>query len=344
MQSNLQQRSLISSDTSNRLHYFRILCTSFVVGIHTNSTLTKGGGASVFVSSALDQLYRTAVPGFFLLTGFLLVARADCTVDFFRGRILRILPAWMFWSVVYLFYRVVHHGNQISLISGVRCIIVGDTYYHLWFMYRLLALYLSLPLIRFFCTGAGPRRTMIAAGLCFAVNEVAVDAGRFLSQASGFSCSPALSIPVMDWTVLLAVVGWTVSQHQTEVFSLRRAAAGFGAMFLTLMTLSVYSWWPDGDAAAVTYPNSLVLPMSACLFFTILRLPFALPSNRFVEELSAASFGIYLAHPLILETVVSPFLGAVADVFPMLNTAITFLVTAACILTLRRIPPLKWLC
>jgi surface polysaccharide O-acyltransferase-like enzyme len=296
------------------------------------------------VSSALDQIYRTAVPGFFLLTGFLLVSRADWTVDFFRGRVLRILPAWMFWSVVYLFYRVVHHGNQISLISGVRCIVVGDTYYHLWFMYRLLALYLSLPLIRLFCVGAGPRKTLIAAGLCFAVNEVAVDVGRFLSQLSGFSCSPALSIPVMDWAALLAVVGWTISQRQMEVFSLRRVAAGLGAMFLTLLTLSVYSWWPDGDAAGVTYPNSLVLPMSACFFLTILRLPFALPSGRFVEELSAASFGIYLAHPLILETVVAPFLGEGVSVVPMLSTAVTFAVTAGCILILRRIPVVKWLC
>jgi surface polysaccharide O-acyltransferase-like enzyme len=148
----------------------------------------------------------------------------------------------------------------------------------------------------------------------------------------------------MDWTVLLAVAGWTVLQHQMEVFSLRRAATGFGAMFLTLLTLSVYSRWPDGDASAVTYPNSLVLPMSACFFLTILRLPFALPSNRIVEELSATSFGIYLAHPLLLETVVAPLLVEEAAVFPMLNTAITFSVTAGCILILRRIPALKWLC
>ena len=108
--------------------------------------------------------------------------------------------------------------------------------------------------------------------------------------------------------------------------------------------LLVFSWCSVGDAAGVTSPNSLVLPMSACFFPSILRLPFALPSNRFVEELSAASFGIYLAHPLIFETVVSPFLGEVVTIAPMLSTAITFTVTAGCILILRRIPALKWLC
>jgi surface polysaccharide O-acyltransferase-like enzyme len=327
----------ILPESSARLDFFRILCTLFVVGIHTNTALRAGKSVAFPLSLAMDIVYRTAVPGFFLLAGFLLIDKADYTTKFFKNRMQRIMPGWMFWSVIYLVYRVVGQENRISLVSGVRCIWVGDTYYHLWFMYSLFGLYLCLPILRFFCNASGVRKSLIAASLYYFLDVVLVDLGDW-AKITGFSFVPAVTFGAMSQAMFLALLGWSLTKWTPQLPQLRAALFGFLFLFLLVFSVAMYTSESGETFVVDSHRATFLLPMSILFFVLVLHSPFRPCRNAIVKLLSDASFGIYLAHPLVYETCIAPWSRhSLADI-PGAETVLTFALTMALIVILRKVP------
>jgi surface polysaccharide O-acyltransferase-like enzyme len=327
-------------ETSRRLDYFRILATFFVVGIHTNSGLSSPEGIRFNISLGLDVLYRTAVPGFYLLTGYLLVDRADYTASFFYGRLQKIMPAWFFWSVIYLVYRVAFLGNSISILSGIRCLWVGDTYYHFWFMYSLLGLYLSLPVLKFFCNAAGIPKILIAAAIFFVLNIMLVDLGNW-AIVSGFSFVPAAQFPGFSQSMLLALLGWWLKRWKPKNIHLVAGTLGFVVLYSLAFAVAVKKCGEANSYSADAHVPTLILPMSVLLSMVVLHAPGQTPQLRLLRPLSDASFAIYLAHPLIYEVLVAPWSRTLLGLVPGAEAVFTFSVTAGFVSAVRMIPLLR---
>ena len=71
---------------------------------------------------------------------------------------------------MYLAVRVFVDGEGLTVTRAVSLILSGDPYYHLWFLYAILGLYLVTPALRLFVRSANQaqRLGVIAIGLILA--------------------------------------------------------------------------------------------------------------------------------------------------------------------------------
>jgi surface polysaccharide O-acyltransferase-like enzyme len=148
------------------LDYLRASACMLVVMLHTSAPyLNKINSIPIFswsVGNYVDSFTRISIPLFFMISGYLFFGDRR---PHFR-HYLRIILAVLFYSsiaVLYLkFYR------EISIWPSIKKIILfKPVFYHLWFFYSILAIYI---LAGFLTTRRiGLRSIIILSTLCFIV-------------------------------------------------------------------------------------------------------------------------------------------------------------------------------
>lgn len=97
----------------------------------------------------INACSRVCVPWFVILSGFLLLdpKKTNCFLQFYRRRLTRLLLPFVFWIVVYSLWRHFHQGQKLTGIQWITEAVNGRVYYHLWFLYMILGLYVSAPFL-----------------------------------------------------------------------------------------------------------------------------------------------------------------------------------------------------
>ncbi|MFT6245372.1 MAG: surface polysaccharide O-acyltransferase-like enzyme [Salibacteraceae bacterium] len=137
----------------------RALATVSVILLHVASgllyTIKKDGVTSDWwTGNIIDGLVRFCVPLFFMISGALLLRNDYELLIFLKKRVIRIVPPLLFWSLVYLIYdNLIYEVKVESAYEFIRLSIKSliqkpFSQYHLWFVYDLIGLYLMVPIIR----------------------------------------------------------------------------------------------------------------------------------------------------------------------------------------------------
>ena len=106
----------------------RVLGSFFVVLAHVSY---QGGESSLYY-----VLSRTAVPLFFMVSGYLLLGREEPYGVFFWKRIVKVFVPFLIWSLIYLLWNREGFDSGFSLklvVSYILKIIHGPRENHLWF-------------------------------------------------------------------------------------------------------------------------------------------------------------------------------------------------------------------
>jgi len=93
----------------------------------------------------LNQIFRFAVPLFFLISGFVLELSADPKMGYFaflKKRFTKIFVPYVFWSLIYYYF--VYTGNTNNLL---KVILTGNASYQLYFIPTLCIFYIIFPLL-----------------------------------------------------------------------------------------------------------------------------------------------------------------------------------------------------
>lgn len=127
------------------LDIYRILCCIGVLGYHVlDDVLMLGGAVRLYYACSF------CVPGFFLLSGYLLGSRSDLSVDYSEKKVITILGklfGWViFWSIIHLartgeLYDIWTNTSQTIVAAGIEpvawfictyCIlmIIAPTFYY----------------------------------------------------------------------------------------------------------------------------------------------------------------------------------------------------------------------
>jgi surface polysaccharide O-acyltransferase-like enzyme len=132
----------------------RALATVSVILLHVASgllyTIKKDGVTSDWwTGNIIDGLVRFCVPLFFMISGALLLRNDYELLIFLKKRVIRIVPPLLFWSLVYLIYdNLIYEVKVESAYEFIRLSIKSliqkpFSQYHLWFVYDLM-----VPIIR----------------------------------------------------------------------------------------------------------------------------------------------------------------------------------------------------
>jgi peptidoglycan/LPS O-acetylase OafA/YrhL len=288
----------------------RVLTIALVIGVHTVSQQPGGTGA---VSGALLNVMHVSREVFFLLTAFVLsYSYRDRAPDrwwgFWRRRYWLIGVPYVAWSLIYFFAR----GQTTAVGAFGAMLLTGTAAYHLYFLLVSMQMYLVFPLLRRLLTAtrrhSGP---VLAAAVAYQLGVYTLaqahpdlgvltawlrDPSPYLFSYLGFIVAGGVAATHAD-----AFLAWTRAHARTVYAACAvSVAAGVGVFLVQLWGLAQA---PD-VASAVFQPVVVVESFTVAWTFLALGLAWQdrrTPGRRFVRAAADASFGVYLAHPLLLQ-------------------------------------------
>jgi len=109
-----------------------------------------------------NSLSRWAVPIFVMISGkFFLDPQREISIKkLYRKNIFRIVTALFFWGALYQSFNVVkrivlENCDAFSVVvDALKEFILGPAWFHLWFLYMIVGLYMFVPLFRIFTQNA----------------------------------------------------------------------------------------------------------------------------------------------------------------------------------------------
>lgn len=149
-----------------------------VLTIHLLSTLpiNKADPSLWGISSViLDQLARFSVPLFIALSGYGLaikyVPRSPKPVPFFKSRLIKLLPLYLFWSVLlfFLLRAFTFLGSSQGKYSFAESLLFGKADYQLYFIPMILQLYILFPILSYLLNKSGPVKLLLGGFLLQAI-------------------------------------------------------------------------------------------------------------------------------------------------------------------------------
>ncbi|QLB12703.1 surface polysaccharide O-acyltransferase-like enzyme [Bisgaardia hudsonensis] len=134
----------------------RVIATILVILLHISGGYVVSIGDEEYnfnfwTANLIDSFSRICVPLFVLISGRYLLDKKEPIQDFYKKRVQRILLPLIFATVIYSFYQFIgiyYVTGKFNFNTIANNIILGKPYYHLWYLYMLLGLYLITPILR----------------------------------------------------------------------------------------------------------------------------------------------------------------------------------------------------
>lgn len=258
------------------------------------------GSSDWVIVDVLDSLTRWAVPAFLMVNGALMLdgSRSLSMRELWMRRIARLVLAYACWSTLYACYHVVVDGWS-GWVAFAGNIIRGE--YHLWFLPMFIVVTALMPILRLI---ARNERVLDYACLIFAASLFISYVPLFEDMALG----SAISSLVGDAHVPLAYAGYCLLGYRlsTADFSPRRRCFVYAVGLLGLAGTAIGTWLLSVRAGSLSHIYDNLLPnvfVTAVALFVASRqcCPEGGVLAHRLETVSAASFGAYLLHPLLID-------------------------------------------
>lgn len=297
-----EKTSLGSKDHINHLKGLAILA---VVGIHTVNLFTSffpQKSISWNTLIILDQIFRFSVPVFVSLSGFALTKKYLHSLssirykEFFFNRVLKLLPLYLVWSLIYYIFSTLIPGWS-GFIQGtnlLKALVLGRSEFHLYFVPMIFQAYLLFPLI----VRLVKRNPLICVLLSFVIQVFSY----LITSKLGFSDQNQY-ILFSNW-IFYFVVGIYLS-----IYKLSISIKLFGAI---LIIVGLYATITNAfnlvnlnkniiDATKFTRIEVLIYSLGVITVgLTANRLH---KVNNIILKIGENSYQIYLGHVLILHII-----------------------------------------
>ena len=341
----------MSDSKSRRVLYFdalRVFASLAVMVLHLAAQHWADadiGGAAWRAFNGWNAAVRWCVPVFVMISGALFLERPVPLKKLYGRHVLRIAVAFVFWSGVYALVSFRRYGLSQQQFTAEWL----QGHYHLWFLYMIAGLYLVTPLLRALIRSEALLRYFLLLSLifCFALPEFASLLTLYL-PILGSALNVALGYA--DLRFVMGFSGYFVLGYYLN----RRALSGreeaaiytlgiLGFLFTLLGTQVISNRTGAANVLLYGYCTVNVLCEAAAVF-TLFK-QHCNVGSRLLGALSAASFGAYLIHALVIDTLQFRFGIDTLSMPPLLSVpalaVVTFAVAYALALVLRKIPVVR---
>ncbi|TCU99134.1 surface polysaccharide O-acyltransferase-like enzyme [Paracandidimonas soli] len=152
------------------IEFIRVVACFMVVLLHVAASGFSEFGDAWWPSNFLDAFTRVCVPLFLMVTGALLLGRREPLRLLLRGRVLRLLPPLLFWSLFYVGWRAWRSDEPFVLPQALASLPAQPSSYHLWYLYALVGITLFLPFLRLLWQHAGETEKRFYLAMWLAVS------------------------------------------------------------------------------------------------------------------------------------------------------------------------------
>jgi surface polysaccharide O-acyltransferase-like enzyme len=308
-----------------------------------------------WAANIYDSLARGCVPVFIMLSGALLLPKIENYRDFFLKRFQRILIPSIVWTALYLLWKKQFYVPGLGLSEALRLTAGGNVHFHLWFLYLIAGLYLITPLLRILVAHASRRDLLYLLGLWFLVSSILPFwegwDKLFLHTGLHFKLPVELAQGFIGYFVLGHVI------RRTDTAKCRNSTYGVWIVSLSVCAIGTYLLTRHFHSFQTLFYDNMapnVVFYAASFFMIMKHAGSALETHlgaglrRLVLDLSKASFGIYLIHPMIQDILLKGRWGFVlkgdvphpAFMIPVTAAAI-YALSFFIIFVIQKVPVLK---
>jgi len=267
-------------------------------------------------------------------------------------KIIRIVYALLFWGIFYNVFKIVSdyflakepitlHG--ILEIPGI--LIFNAGYYHLWFLYMLIGLYLLTPIFRCFTSSCKKEHLeyFIILFFCIGCLPVLNDALRDYFTFEGKNIF--FSVPELTGFMGFYIAGYYFANYKIEkstktvIYTLALIA------LLSSIIGTIYNQQPVATLFSFLSPVSMVIAYAMFILVKDLfeHKKFKDRQIEIITRISKDSFGIYLVHVFALQLVFQTFgviglLSLHAIIVMPLVAVTTFVISEIGVMMIQKIP------
>lgn len=340
----------------------RIIATFAVIVLHVSASKWYDTPVKDFnwqVYNLYDSLVRWSVPIFVMLSGmfFLNPEKVITTNDIFKKYIFRILITIIIWGLFYQAYEIIgkfiFRNEEINfkrIIVAFAKIPFGPPWYHLWYLYMLIGLYLLTPVYRVFIKNAEEKQIRYLLVLFFLFGLTLPFFKKILLH---FDSRLNINFEISE---LINYSGYFFAGYYFSKYPINKKSRigiytfGFLSFIFTIICNSYISI-KNGEPNGYLYDN--LLPTTMFEAFTIFLLIKSIGEKEFskekaniIYEISKSTFGVYLIHDFIRSVVFK--IGITSNfINPLLavpvSSFIIFVISLCIIFFTRKIPISKYI-
>lgn len=331
------------------LDMLRVMATGAVVMLHTVTGVMDATDMSRYplenkIFLVIMDLVCWSVPVFILISGYLFL---DSEREISAGRMVtkycrRILLALFLFGVPYACLELAMTERTFRwgmLWEGILMVLQGRSWSHMWYLYLIFFLYLLTPVLRWLLNRLPKPAVYVILAVLFVGSSILPFVKKIRNLPEAFFALPDSGIYLFYY-----ICGYLFAvKSRTE--KKRMPFLSFLAMALALGMAGSRIWGNYTLQMAYNYPFTVLLALS--LFGAGLgrQQRAAIKNTRFWGAASSLSFGVYLIHPIFLNTAYK-FLGITPLSFSIWLSLPAFflgtlLLAVAGAWILRKLPPLR---
>jgi surface polysaccharide O-acyltransferase-like enzyme len=326
----------------------RILAIFAVVVLHTAADVMGEaddlGSIRWQICNIYDALVRWSVPAFVMLSGALLLSdsKTESISKFYRKRAARLLIPILFWSTFFLvctFLKKTATGEEFSLMLVAKKLIAGVPYYHMWFLYMILGLYVITPFLRTLVRNTPRGQILFLVVALFTISTINI-AYDWLFSSGGDT-----PLIINKFLIFLPyyIFGYIVRKSEWEP-----SKAVLLAVFLLSAFFTAFGCFTVGKSYGLEkgfyfyqYLSITVIPMSISAMFLLKKITAPIINLRFSRHLSELVLGIYIVHPLIILLLKRDALSFNPLISIPLKSVAVFILSAASAQLIQMVPFLR---
>lgn len=219
--------------------------------------------------------------------------------EFIKKRSIRIIPPFIFWTIVFIVFNCIdkHLFGRTYIFKFIALSVLNGAFFHLWFIYMLIGVYLITPIISKWLKQATENEIQYflilwLIGLLFnlpLLNKI------------------GLKSILVNFEAYLGyfVLGYYLSIKDFKLKNIKLIAfllflTGFMITFFGTYLWSVHQQGFSEDIIDFKNINICLMAAGIFIFFKNLNLKLPAFADSFISFIAKYSFGIYLLHPLII--------------------------------------------
>uniref|UniRef100_F4C958 Acyltransferase 3 n=1 Tax=Sphingobacterium sp. (strain 21) TaxID=743722 RepID=F4C958_SPHS2 len=278
----------------------RTVATVYVILIHVVSTHIKDCISNnsfaweFWFANIIDSFCRICVPIFVMISGQFLLGKDDTFVDFYKNRTRKILVPLIFWSFFYSIYtllvRYISSGIwDFSLI--LNNLVYGKPYFHLWYVFMLLGLYLVTPLINR-CLRITFKQPSYVWGIGVSLLILGICLGLYYHFYGHTKFFIVWFLEYLGYYIL----GYAISRYKV-LKNTRWLLVVYGVSSAAIALMTYYAIKAGWGLYFYSYSSPLVIIGTICVYFYFTERSI---SANYFSKLAGLTFGVYLIHAFVL--------------------------------------------
>ncbi len=283
---------------------------------------------SWMTANIFDSLSRVSVPLFVMASGAVLLGKKEDLLIFFQKRIIKVGIPWLLWTLIYIFWYLIKDQVVITTFSQAKSFFATTALGGFWFLVMLFELYLLTPVLRIIAQHAKRNEKIFAVGMWMIFCVV---------------LHWRYPMPLVVDYIGYFLLGFWMRDIVWQKKIIWVSACCFGVSFLvtifgTWFFTSTHHQLSDPFYEFLS-PNIVIMSLSGFVSLQYIGQKMNVRKG-FVTAIANLSFGIYLLHVIILETLRSKLPAE----FPVLVLAlVTYLISGGAIFLLQKSKILRFL-